>query len=122
MKKKIFGLIMMIGLITGCGSKSINNLITSKEAKKMYDNGAIIIDVRTIEEYNEKHIKGAINIPLDEIEYNIKSEIPSLDTKIIVYCRSGNRSNMARNTLLKIGYTNVYDLGGIDNWTYDFSN
>lgn len=122
MKKKIFGLIMMIGLITGCGSKSINKLITSKEAKKMYDNGAIIIDVRTIEEYNEKHIKGAINIPLDEIEYNIKSEISNLETKIIVYCRSGNRSNMARNTLLKIGYKNVYDLGGIDNWTYDFSN
>ena len=78
---------------------------------------SIIIDVRTIEEYDSGHIKGSINIPIDTIELEkLEQVISSKENNIIVYCRSGNRSKKAAQLLVDLGYTNVYDLGSINNW------
>lgn len=87
--------------------------ITGKEASAL---DAIIIDVRTKDEFDEKHIKSAVNIPVDEIS-SIKEK---KDKPIIVYCQSGNRSKVAAQKLIDLGYTKVYNLGSIDNWTGEF--
>ena len=88
------------------------------EAKeKIINDGAILLDVRTKEEYNEKHIDGASLLPLDKIDIDSISQIVSeKDTPIIVYCRSGNRSQQAREKLIALGYSKVYDLGAMSNW------
>lgn len=95
-------------------------MISVREVKDLVDNldeeeNVVIIDVRTVEEYKEGHIAGSINLPLDIIS-NIDV---SKDKKIIVYCRSGRRSNLAAIELIGLGYENVYDMGGINDWPYD---
>ena len=102
--KKIIVLIFCMLCISACGNK-----LDYKEIMK--ENDYVIIDVRTKEEYNESHIKDAINIPYDEIDENIEIE---KDKVIFVYCKSGNRSNQAYNTLTNLGYE-VYDLGSFEN-------
>lgn len=118
--KKILLIICSILLLSGCGTKSTTNnnsvKINGVKARSYIEKGAILVDVRTKEEYDSNHIDKAINIPLDDIDDEIKSKIPEKDKEIIVYCQSGNRSNMARNKLKKLGYINVYDLGSINNW------
>lgn len=111
--KKITILLISIFMLTACGNTY--RTIASNEAMSLIDNGAIIIDVRTAEEYNEGHIANAINIPVDNI-----SEITySKDDKIIVYCASGVRSAIAAKTLVDAGYNNVYNLdGGLINWGF----
>ena len=109
MKKIVIGIVAFIGLITlvGC-TKEQKSEPTLDEIIK--ENNYIVVDVRTAEEYNEGHVKGSINIPYDEID-----ETTDLDkTKtIIVYCKSGVRSNKAYNTLKNLGY-DVVDLGAYD--------
>lgn len=105
--KKII-LIIIAVLLCGCSNQFLSNEELNEIIKK--DN-YLIIDVRTSEEYNELHIKESINIPYDEI--NINFDI-SKNKIILVYCRSGNRSNIAYQTLKDLGYE-VYDLGSIDN-------
>lgn len=123
--KKIVLLILICMFITGCGSDSgmssnSINAISVEEVKSIVDSfndqeNVVIIDVRTNEEYKEGHIKNSINIPVDNIEkINYRK-----DTKIILYCRSGNRSNQAALKLKNLGYENIYDMGGINYWTYD---
>ncbi len=120
MRKLIVYLVVLL-TITGCASTSVKEAITtssktvtSSEASSLIKKGAILIDVRTKEEYDEKHITGAVNIPLAEIEKgNINYD---KDTAIIVYCRSGNRSATAAKELITLGYTSIYDLGSINNW------
>ncbi len=94
--------------------------ITAKEAKDRIDSGAeiIILDVRTQEEYDAEHIEGAILIPNETITDKKPELLPDLDVEILIYCRSGNRSAQAANKLIAIGYTNVYDFGGIIDWPY----
>ena len=123
MKKILFILIVMV-LLTGCGSDSDKGKvmeINKTDAVTKIDEGAILIDVRSSQEYEDNHIDGAININVDDILntegaliYN-NSEI-GFNKTIIVYCRSGARSKNAANKLVELGYTNVYDLGSIDNW------
>jgi len=79
----------------------------------------IILDVRTKEEYDAGHIKGAILVPNESIIDEQPELLPDLDAEILVYCRSGNRSAQAAKKLLAIGYTNVVDFGGIIDWPYD---
>jgi len=79
----------------------------------------IILDVRTKEEYDAGHIKGAILVPNETIIDEQPELLPDLDAEILVYCRSGNRSAQAANKLIAIGYTNVVDFGGIIDWPYD---
>lgn len=95
--------------------------ITAQEAKQIMDSGSdyIILDVRTPEEYNESHIPGAILIPDYEIIMRAESELPDKDQLILVYCRSGRRSKLASEALVKLGYTNIREFGGIIDWPYE---
>lgn len=116
--KKLF-IFVILFLLVGCSSNEDNSsLISYMEAKeKIINEGAIMVDVRTAAEYNEKHIDGSVLLTLDTInETSISSIVDSKDTPIIVYCRSGNRSSQALTKLESLGYTEVYDLGSIDNW------
>ena len=92
--------------------------ITMDEAIAMMEEeeGYIILDVRTAAEFDEKHIPGAINIPNEAIGTDAIPELPDKDQLILVYCRSGNRSKQASEKLVKLGYTNVVEFGGIIDW------
>lgn len=116
--KKLFILLLGVFLLAGCSNDKDNGLISYMDAKeKIINEGAIMVDVRTEAEYNEKHINGSILLTLDTIdEASVANVIDSKDTPIIVYCRSGNRSSQALSKLEALGYTEVYDLGSIDNW------
>ena len=76
----------------------------------------IILDVRTPEEYAQSHIPNAINIPNEVIGTDEISELPDKDQLIMVYCRSGNRSKQASEKLVALGYTNIVEFGGINDW------
>lgn len=95
--------------------------ISALEAKEIMDSQTdyIIIDARTEEEFAEGHIKGAILIPEYEIAARAEKEIPKKDALILVYCRSGRRSKIASEELVKLGYTNVKEFGGIIDWPYE---
>jgi rhodanese-related sulfurtransferase len=87
--------------------------ITAEQMSETFkDKTYVIIDVRQDYEYNKEHILDAVNIPLGEIE--TVTQKYAKDTNIILYCRSGNRSNQAALKLIELGYKNIYDLGGID--------
>ena len=95
--------------------------ISQAEAKALMDSesGYIIIDARTQSEYDEGHIAGAILIPEYEIASRAEKELPDKDQLILVYCRSGRRSKIAAEELVKLGYTNVKEFGGIIDWEYE---
>ena len=95
--------------------------ITAEEAKEIMDTeeGYIILDVRTQEEYDEGHIPGAILIPDTEIEARAEEILTDKDQLILVYCRSGRRSKLAAEALVKLGYTNIREFGGIIDWPYE---
>lgn len=95
--------------------------ISGEEAKRLMDTETdyIIIDARTIEEFNEGHIDGAILIPEYEIVERAEKELHEKDQLILVYCRSGRRSKIAAQTLVDLGYTNVKEFGGIIDWQYE---
>ena len=95
--------------------------ITAEEAKALMDSETnyIILDVRTEEEFNESHIEGAILIPDYEIEEKAEYVLKDKDQLILVYCRSGRRSKLAAEDLVKLGYTNVKEFGGIIEWPYE---
>jgi len=120
MKKSVLILIMFLIILCGCSSDKYvedETFITYQDAQKMVNEGALLIDVRTEAEYNEKHIDGAVLMTIELINEKVASNvIPSKDTTVIVYCRSGARSSGALKMLKNLGYTNVYDLGSIDNW------
>ena len=78
--------------------------------------GYIILDVRTIEEYNEGHIPNAICIPNETIDENVVNILPDKNQLILIYCRSGNRSKQATEKLENLGYTNLIEFGGIMDW------
>ena len=95
--------------------------ISAEEAKSLMDTekAYIIIDARTEEEFAEGHIEGAILIPEYEIAQRAEKELPDKDALILVYCRSGRRSKIASEELVKLGYTNVKEFGGIIDWPYE---
>ena len=107
----------------GCsdGDSATYEQISGAEAKALMDSesGYIIIDARTQEEYDEGHIPGAIMIPEYEIADRAEKELPDKDQLILVYCRSGRRSKIAAEELVKLGYTNVKEFGGIIDWEYE---
>ena len=114
----ILALILSVFLVTACGSTLASQKITPKAYVTDYVEQAtshILVDVRTPQEYAEGHIAGSINIPLQELASRM-NEIP-MDIPAIIYCRSGNRSAQAMKILADAGYTNIYDLGGIIQWT-----
>jgi len=95
--------------------------ISATEAKQIMSDSAsvVILDVRTEEEFRAKHIKNAVLLPVNEIKENAPSILPDKNALILVYCRSGRRSQTATQTLISMGYTNVYDFGGIETWGYE---
>lgn len=95
--------------------------INGAEAKRLMDSeqSYVIVDARTQEEYDAGHIEGAILIPEYEIAARAESELPDRDQLILVYCRSGRRSKIAAAELVKLGYTNVKEFGGIIDWEYE---
>lgn len=115
--KKIFIILITLCLV-GCSNNiSKDTVLTYDDSVKLIDNGAVIVDVRTEAEYNERHIENALLIPLDTISKEVLEEkIPDKEAYIIVYCRSGSRSKKAQEELNNLGYTNVYNLGSIDNF------
>jgi len=109
--------------MTACsdGDADLYEQITPELAKTMMDTESeyIIIDARTTEEFAEGHIEGAILIPEYEITDRAEKELPDKDQLILVYCRSGRRSKIASEELVKLGYTNVKEFGGIIDWPYE---
>lgn len=119
-------LFLTVFLLSGCDNNSSTTsspflTITSEEAKEMMDNNSdiVILDVRTEEEFKAGYIEGAILIPNNEILERAEAELPDKAATILVYCRSGRRSALAASDLASLGYTNVYDFGGITDWTYE---
>lgn len=122
--KKYLLFILIILIISGCSSDlskdnsivEAKNITCDKKEQYMKNKNTYLIDVRTESEYNEKHLKDAINIPLDNLLSDIK-ENNSIDknSTIIVYCKSGKRSFEAGKLLKKEGYKNTYNLGSISN-------
>ncbi len=119
--KRIIPILMTLLLLSGCATQSAEKTyrqITMEEAITMMaeETGYIILDVRTAQEYSEKHIPGAINIPNETIGTEDIPELPDKEQLILVYCRSGNRSKQASEKLVKLGYTNIIEIGGINSW------
>ena len=129
--KKVKGLIIMLLIslslfgMTACdgenGKVSTYEQITAEQAKNIMDTEKdyVIIDARTEEEFAEGHIENAILIPEYEIKDRAEKELPDKEQLILVYCRSGRRSKIASEELVKLGYTNVKEFGGIIDWPYD---
>lgn len=122
--KRILILIIAVCLllsVTACGQQGPGyEQISAEEAKQLMDTEEdyIILDVRTEEEYFLGRIPGAILIPDYEIGERAEAELPDKDQLILVYCRSGNRSKDASSELAEMGYTNVKEFGGINDWPY----
>jgi rhodanese-related sulfurtransferase len=121
---KILGLTCLLSLMSGCvrieAQQAAYRKISAAEAHKMMAElkDYILLDVRTEAEYKEKRIEGAVLIPDYEIKNRAEKELPVKNRVILVYCRSGGRSANAARTLASLGYVNVYDFGGINNWPY----
>ena len=119
--KKILPFILVALLLAGCAAPAeggsyrqinMDEAITMMEEESDY----IILDVRTAAEFAEKHIPGALNIPNETIGTEEIPELPNKEQLILVYCRSGNRSKQASEKLVALGYTNIVEFGGINDW------
>ncbi|MDD4369734.1 MAG: rhodanese-like domain-containing protein [Anaerostipes sp.] len=125
-KSIIMALSMTLLGMTACSSESSQSsskkfeTITAKEAKTLMDeqDKYVILDVREKSEYEEGHVPNAILLSLGNIDKEASKKLTHKDQLILVYCRSGNRSNQAAKKLVKLGYTNVKDFGGIIDWPY----
>ena len=120
--KKFITLLLSVLFLAGCalpaGQEVSYRQINMDEAITMMEEESsyIILDVRTPEEFADKHIPGAINIPNETISKEEIPELPDKDQLILVYCRSGNRSKQASEKLAALGYTNIVEFGGINDW------
>ena len=96
-------------------------IISQTQAKEIMDNSTdyVIVDARTSEEFNEGHIKNAINLDYEEVTQKAESLLPDKNQLILIYCRSGRRSKIAAESLCQLGYTNVKEFGGIIDWQYE---
>ena len=119
--KRILPIFLAALLLAGCAApaeETTYRQINMDEAITMMEeeSGYILLDVRTPEEFAEKHIPGAINVANETIGTDEIPELPNKDQLILVYCRSGNRSKQASEKLAALGYTNIVEFGGINDW------
>ena len=124
--KKLILFLLTAMLLVGCAQtnqtqEAVYMNITAEEAKQIMDSeeGYIILDTRTQAEYDEGHIPGAIVISHDEITEKAEEVLTDKNQLILVYCRSGRRSKLAAEALVKLGYTNIKEFGGIIDWPYE---
>ena len=120
--KKLIIFLLSLTLLTACAAPADKDIsyrqITMDEAVVMMEEetGYVILDVRTPEEFAEKHIPGAINIPNETIGTDEITQLADKDQLILVYCRSGNRSKQASEKLAALGYSNIVEFGGVNDW------
>ena len=124
MKRMLLLLFSLLLLLAGCSGNTTDSSyqqITQEEAKEMMDTqNVVILDVREQNEYDGGHIPGAVLLPVGTIDEAAAAEvIPNKDSTVLVYCRSGNRSKTASSKLAELGYTNIYEFGGINTWPYE---
>lgn len=122
--KRILSVLFVILMLSGCSaavSKATYRQVSIADAAIMMEDKTdyILLDVRTTQEFAEKHIPGAICIPNETIGSDEIPELPDENQLIMVYCRSGNRSKQAAQKLADLGYTNVVEFGGIIDWNGD---
>ena len=125
--KKLYFFLLAVMILTACGQAKENDQeaaymnITAEEAKAIMDieEGYIILDARTQEEYDQGHIPGAIVISHEEIAGKAENVLTDKEQLILVYCRSGRRSKIAAEALVELGYTNIKEFGGIIDWPYE---
>lgn len=135
--KVIIVLFVIVFTMTGCSEKAVETIeqqgnkqnsiqggyqeMKQDEAKRNLeeDKNILLVDVRTPQEYAEVHIPGSILIPLDTIKKDAEKKLTDKGATIYVYCRSGNRSGQGARILADLGYTNVYNIGGITTWPYE---
>ena len=129
--RKYLAIVLAVFIIAGLFGCENKNVVSSSETSNTYteismkeavtmmeeEKNYIILDVRRPDEFAEKHIPDAVNVPVETIGDEEISELPNKDQLILVYCRSGNRSKRASEKLAAMGYTKVYEFGGINNWT-----
>ena len=116
--------VMLVLVLSGCASSretKQSSIITPQEVHALMtsDTPFVLLDVRNQDEFEEKHLPGALLIPVTDISARIEQEIPDKETFIIIYCRSGRRSADAALMLVELGYLHVYDLGGINDWPFE---
>ena len=116
----VLALMLGVCVFAGCSNDGYDK-ISAKEAKTMMDTKTnyVIVDVRRTDEFATGHIRNAINLPNETIEFYAEQKLPNKDQLILVYCRSGNRSKKACEKLVELGYTNLKEFGGIIDWPYD---
>lgn len=124
MKKLLYIMLAAVLLLSGCSGADDGNTyqqISQETAKEMMDSQELIIlDVREQSEYDSGHIPGAVLLPVGSIDQDTAAAvIPDKDSTVLVYCRSGNRSKTASAALAELGYTAVYEFGGINTWPYE---
>lgn len=125
--KKLLVPVLLTGLLLGgCGSMENDHsgytCIDAETAKTMMNEqaDAVVLDVREEYEFQKSHIPGAVLLPLGTISKETAARtIADLDTTVLIYCRSGNRSKKAASALAELGYTKLYEFGGIQDWPYD---
>ena len=111
-------LALTMALCAACGSKTDYQTMEINDAAEMIaaDDGHLLVDVRTQAEFEEKHIPGAILLPVDDIKDGKLERLPDKSQIILIYCRTGRRAKDAAEYLAKKGYTNIYEIGGIIDW------
>ena len=124
MKKLLYIMLAAVLLLSGCSGADDGNTyqqISQETAKEMMDSQELIIlDVREQSGYDSGHIPGAVLLPVGSIDQDTAAAvIPDKDSTVLVYCRSGNRSKTASSALAELGYTAVYEFGGINTWPYE---
>jgi phage shock protein E len=120
-KKSLILTFVVLMFLFGCSPDLSVKKISAQEGRSLLqsDSSIILLDVRTVEEYKEIRIPGAMLIPLDTLKVQSSVLLSDKEATIIIYCRSGNRSKEAADLLIALGYNNIYDMGGIIDWPYE---